>query len=192
MSTTGTIDRAALVRRAFIELVASRGFHGATMAAVAERAGVATGTIYVHHASKDDLVLAAYRHVKRDLGFAATTDLDPAASPDVRFRVIWRNVLGYLAAHPEQARFLLQVDASPFAGAAHAAVLEDGDDALVAQASAPDMTALLVDLPSRLLYELAFAPAIRLAAANDVPLVPDVERRVAAACWRAVTKPGLG
>ena len=37
--TTTRVDRAALVRRALVELVAERGFRGTSMGAVAERAG---------------------------------------------------------------------------------------------------------------------------------------------------------
>ena len=49
-------------------LVAERGFHGASMSAVASAAGVATGTAYTHYASKDELVLAAYLETKAELG----------------------------------------------------------------------------------------------------------------------------
>ena len=64
-------DRAAAVRAALRKLVAERGFHGASMSAVASEAGVATGTAYVHYASKDELVHAAYLEAKRELGAAA-------------------------------------------------------------------------------------------------------------------------
>jgi AcrR family transcriptional regulator len=38
------VDRAGAVRRAMCTLVARHGFHGASMSAVANEAGVATGT----------------------------------------------------------------------------------------------------------------------------------------------------
>ncbi len=41
-----TVDRPAAIRRALRDLVAERGFHGASMGAVAKAAGVAT-----HHGS---------------------------------------------------------------------------------------------------------------------------------------------
>ena len=63
-------DRAAAVRAALRTLVADHGFHGAAMSAVARQAGVATGTAYTHYASKDELVLAAYRETKAALGRA--------------------------------------------------------------------------------------------------------------------------
>ena len=47
------VDRPALIRKALRDLVAERGFHGASMGAVAQVAGVATGTAYVHYVSKE-------------------------------------------------------------------------------------------------------------------------------------------
>ena len=54
-----TLDRPAAIRRALRNLVADRGFHGASMGAVAKEAGVATGTAYVHYESKEELVNAS-------------------------------------------------------------------------------------------------------------------------------------
>lgn len=41
-------------------LFAERGFHGASLKAIAEAAGYTTGAIYAHFRGKDDLFLAAY------------------------------------------------------------------------------------------------------------------------------------
>src|SRR5262249_28622624 len=77
--TTAPLARAAAVRSALRTRVARNGFHGASMSAVAREAGVATGTAYTHYASKDELVLAAYRETKAQLGAAATAGLDTSA-----------------------------------------------------------------------------------------------------------------
>lgn len=183
------VDRAALVRRALLELVAERGFQGASMAAVAERAGVATGTAYVHYSSKDELVLAAYREQKLELGAAGAAAIDPSASPAERFRGLWHAIYGHLAADPDRARFLIQVDGSPHAAAAYAELAEDPDDELMRVAATDDMAPLLVDLPMLVLYDLGIGPAVRLAAFPNPDLDSEALDRVAAACWRAITKP---
>ncbi len=69
--TKTPVDRAALLRRSLLELVAERGFRGTSMSAVADHAGVATGTAYVHYDSKDELVIAAYAEIKADEGHDA-------------------------------------------------------------------------------------------------------------------------
>jgi len=181
-------DRAAAVRAALRRLVAERGLHGASMAAVAAEAGVATGTAYVHYASKDDLLLAAYLELKADLGAAAVAALDPDAGPADRFAALWRGVHAFLAVEPERARFLLQVEASPMAAAAHERVMAAGDDPILAEAARADLAACLLPLPLEVLWDLGFGPAIRLAAADDPVSAADLAL-VITACWRAVTRP---
>jgi len=186
--TSTRVDRAALVRRALVELVAERGFRGTSMGAVAERAGVATGTAYVHYASKDELIIAAYREVKLDLGRAAVAGVDPSADPEQRFRTLWKGIHTHLAADPVRARFLVQIDASPYATEAHAAAAGDPDDELMAAGGAPDMAPLLVDLPLEVLYDLGIAPVVRLVAAGHQVTARELDQ-MAHACWRAVTRP---
>lgn len=180
-------DRAALVRAALRTLVAERGFHGASMSAVATEAGVATGTAYTHYGSKDELVLATYLETKAELGRAAIAGVVPDDSPSVRFRAIWLGMYRHLAAHPDHARFLVQVDASPYRAPAHAEVLGRGDP-LIAAAAAPDLARQLLPLPLGTIYELGLAPAIHLVVGGAT--LTDAELGlVADACWRAITHP---
>lgn len=185
MAVTG-VDRAAAVRRALRALVAERGFHGASMSAVAAEAGVATGTAYTHYASKDELVLAAYLETKAELAAAATAGLDPGDDPEARFLAMWAAMYRHLSVNREHALFLLQVDCSPYSGEAHAAAMQRGDP-IQDQAATSDIAARLLPLELEVLYELGLAPAIRLAAAG-VDLGDEALDEVARACWRAVTQ----
>lgn len=183
-----TVDRAAAVRQALRSLVARRGFHGASMSAVATEAGVATGTAYTHYASKDELVLAAYLETKEELGAAAVREIEPESSPEEMFRRMWLSTYRHLSANRDHALFLLQVDASPYKDVAHAAAMGREDDPLVTAAAAPAIAERLLPLPLEVLYELGLAPAVRLAAAG-VELTPGELRATADACWRAVSRP---
>jgi AcrR family transcriptional regulator len=185
--TVSGVDRAAAVRQAVRTLVAEHGFHGASMSAVAAEAGVATGTAYTHYASKDELLLAAYRETKAELAAAATSDLDGSAGPAERFELLWLSAYRHLAANREHALFLLQVDCSPYRDEAHEAALAVGDDPLLREAASPDIAARLLPLPLEVLYELGLAPAVRLAA-SGIELSDEELEAVAEACWRAVTR----
>jgi AcrR family transcriptional regulator len=182
------MDRAAAVRSAMRALVARNGFHGASMSAVAGEAGVATGTAYTHYASKDDLVLAAYRETKAQLSEAAMAGLDASTKAGAQFRGIWLAAYRHLKANPDHASFLLQVDHSPYRTAAHQAVIA-GDDPLVAHAATPDTAARLLPLPLDVIYELGLSPAVRLAAAGT-KLTDEQLDDIADACWRAISRPG--
>ena len=185
--TVPPVDRAAAVRGALRTLVARNGFHGASMSAVASQAGVATGTAYTHYASKDELVLAAYRETKAQLAAAAMADLDAAAPPAEQFRGIWLATYRHLKTNPDHARFLLQVDHSPYRSAAHQAAIA-GDDPLAAQAATPGAACRLLPLPLEVIYELGLSPAVRLAA-GATELTDNQLNEIAAACWRAISLP---
>ena len=160
------------------------------MSDVAKQAGVATGTAYVHYESKEALLFAAYVEVKRELGDAVAGLIDPAASPHDRFVQLWLGVYRTLAADPDRARFLVQMDSSPYAAEAHALAIARGDDAMVAQAMAEDIVDRLAPLSLELLYELGIAPAVRLAAglgSDGTRPKPAAVRTMAEACWRAMT-----
>lgn len=176
------------MRRAVRALVARRGFHGASMSAVAAEAGVATGTAYTHYTSKDELLLAAYSETKAELGAAATSELDPSAGPAERFHHIWLAMYRHLAANREHALFLLQVDCSPYSAKAHEAAMAGEPGPLAEEAAKPDLADCLLPLPPEVVYDLGLAPAVRLAA-SGAELGERELATIASACWRAVTCP---
>ena len=141
------------------------------MGSVAKEAGVATGTAYVHYESKEELVFATYLELKAELGEAVLAGFDPGSGPEE----IWRHVLTaayeHLSEEPERARFLTQLEESPYYEEAHARLIASGD-ALVALAGSEDLVELLVPLPSEVIYALSFGVAVRLIAAG-VQLKPD-------------------
>lgn len=179
------LDRPARIRRALRSLVAERGFHGASMQAVANEAGVAAGTAYVHYGSKDELVIDAYRELKAELSAAAVQGVDLDLAPAERFGALWHNIHRFLEAEPERARFLLQVDVSPYAVPAHDAVLAKHPEDPLSSAM-DDVLTLLVDLPPLILFDLAVGPAIRLVA-SGAELDTAAVDRLARSCWRAVS-----
>ena len=186
--TAERTDRAAAVRAALRALVAQNGFHGSSMSAIAREAGVATGTAYTHYASKDELVLAAYCETKVALGVAATAGLDPDLPAEGRFRLLWLACYRYLRENPDHARFLLQVEHSPYRGPAHESALANENDPLLAQVARPDIAERLRPFPLDVLYELSLGPAVRLAA-GGVELTDAQLDEIADACWRAVSRP---
>lgn len=181
MTSTSSIDRAGLVRRAMVELVAETGIHGATMGAVARRAGVATGTAYVHYESKEHLLIAAFVEVKELLGEAVTADLDRTSPPRLVFETVWRRTYRHLRSDPHSARFLNQIDESPLHRRAHEAL---GDDDPLTRLAA-EMAPHLVDLPIEIIYQLGLAPAVRLATAEHDLEEPQLSK-VVDSCWRAI------
>ena len=79
------------------------------------------------------------------------------------------------------------MDSSPYAQVAHEATLSRGGDALARAAAAPELVAVLVNLPPLLLYDLALGPVVRIAASERRP-VPAEIAEIIESCWRAVTR----
>lgn len=181
------IDRPAAIRRALRDLVAERGFHGASMGAVAKEAGVATGTAYVHYESKDELVFATYLEIKAGLGNAVLDGLDQFATPFDKWDHMLRVSYRFFEEDPARARFLTQLEESPYYEEAHARLVADGDP-LSEAASSPEFAALLVDLPPEVIYTLSLGVVVRLVAAG-IPLKEDQVDALVEATWRAVTRP---
>lgn len=113
-----TIQGAALTE------FAERGFHAATMARIAERAGVAKGLIYNYYATKDELLTALVAERLRSLAADATEIPPDASARDVlRLRVdqaveravtehdFYRIYFGLLL-QPAMAPVIAQVEAS--------------------------------------------------------------------------------
>ena len=182
-----TTDRPAAIRRALRDLVAERGFHGASMGAVAKEAGVAAGTAYVHYESKDELVYATYLEIKAGLAEAVLAAYDATVSPFEQWRHILTTSYAFLAEEPERARFLSQLEESPYYEEAHARLAEAGDP--IAEAAVrQEFVELMVDLPPEAIYALSFGVAVRLIAAGAQLKDNEIDTLVTST-WRAVTKP---
>lgn len=182
-----TMDRPAAIRQALRDLVAERGFHGASMGAVAKEAGVAAGTAYVHYESKDELVYATYLEIKAGLGEAVLEDYNASVSPFEQWRHILTTAYAFLSEEPERARFLSQLEESPYYEEAHARLVAAGDP-LAATAAKEEFLDLMVELPPEVIYALSFGVAVRLIAAG-AQLKDDEVDTLVTATWRAATKP---
>jgi TetR/AcrR family transcriptional repressor of multidrug resistance operon len=183
---TPAVDRPAAIRIALRNLVAERGFHGASMGAVAKEAEVATGTAYVHYESKEELVYATYLELKGELSAAVLVDFDQTAEPHDQWHHLLTRAYEFLAAQPERARFLTQLEESPYYEEAHSRLLAAGDP-LAELGRSETITDRFVPLPYEVIYALSFGAAVRLVAAG-VRLKPEEVDLLVEATWRAVAK----
>ena len=102
-STAGAATRERLMRAA-AGIVAREGMEAATTAAIAAEAGVAEGTLYRHFESKDDLLIAAYRHMKQEVFLDAAAVVDTEAPPPERLKRMWKTI--YLAYRANRDAFV--------------------------------------------------------------------------------------
>jgi len=85
----------------------ARGYDGARVDEIAERARVNKRMIYAYFGDKDGLYLAVLdTHLAQAVALAKVTGLDPAASPRAEVETFIRRFFEYMDAHPDFARLL--------------------------------------------------------------------------------------
>jgi AcrR family transcriptional regulator len=187
-------DKRATIFQAALELIAERGFHGAPMSLVAQRAGVSAGIIYHYFASKEELIHALYRQIEADFSRALLAS-NPQSLPFAEaFMQVWLNAYRFYRSHPHEARFLEQYKHSPFhqATALPDELLANGDFAFITQLFAADPADRPIkNFPFDVIYELTLGVAARIAyhdASGEHVLDDQLLEQIAAACWQAVAR----
>jgi AcrR family transcriptional regulator len=181
------------VMQAAMELVGERGFHGAPMAMVAERAGVAAGTIYRFFDGKEALIKEIYRSLEREILAAVTTDYPAALPVRGRFLHIGRTLVRFFIDSPLQFRFLEQFNNSPYGVACRREkVFGKRDRNIVGELFEEARNQRLVkDLPPPILFALAFGPLLDICRDHILEFIRLDDRlitRTVEACWDAVRR----
>ena len=100
------VDKREAILDAALELFAQRTFDGTAVPLIAERAGVAAGTIYRYFDSKEALVNALYRRCKGELRDVLADAIATGTTHEERFRLLWRGQWLFAAEHPHALAFL--------------------------------------------------------------------------------------
>lgn len=97
----------AKVLAATRELLAEQGYAGCSIAAVAKRAGVAAGSVYLHFPAKADLLAEAFRMVVRHEVEAVAAAVTAAADPRAAVVALVETFAGRALKSPRLAYALL-------------------------------------------------------------------------------------
>jgi AcrR family transcriptional regulator len=92
---------------AMAELSAERGYGATKVADVVSRAGVARKTLYDNFSGKEELFLAAFETTVEEAREAVAASCEGIGEGDARVEAGLEALLGFLAAHPAQARMCM-------------------------------------------------------------------------------------
>jgi AcrR family transcriptional regulator len=95
-------ERERLILRAASELLAERGYHDMSLEEIAARVGIAKGTIYLHFASKEDLVVALMQQGSRAYLKALDEALESALTPREKLTAVIDHAMSGIASHGRQ------------------------------------------------------------------------------------------
>jgi TetR/AcrR family transcriptional regulator, repressor of fatR-cypB operon len=112
MSSKKEERRSALLQAA-LDLFAEQGFNGSSTALIAQRAGVASGTLFYHFNSKEELIHELFREVRNKIDSKVLEDVPEDMPLRQRIVRILSNLLSYFLEHPAEFKFVEQYHFSP-------------------------------------------------------------------------------
>lgn len=189
-----TSDKRAVIMRAAMELIAEYGFHGTPMSKVAEKAGVAAGTIYRYFESKDVLINELYHELEKKIMETILTSHAGDATLRERFIQLSKALLRYMITNPLHFRYLEQYHNSPYgANARRSKILKQpGNQNVFFDLFEQGINEeILKDLPLFVHFALAFGPLISLARDHNLGLTllnNELIEKAVEACWDSIKK----
>ncbi|WAS91753.1 TetR/AcrR family transcriptional regulator [Nannocystis punicea] len=101
--------RRAQIVQCTIEIIASLGYAQASLASIAERAGISKGVISYHFAGKDELIAQVYTSVMTKVAgkVLATVEAQPRAAGKLRAYI--EGSIAFIADHGQEAVALLEI-----------------------------------------------------------------------------------
>lgn len=106
LTLTGRARRSQLIE-ATVNLVAEKGYAGASLAGVAQSVGITKAAVLYHFPSKAHLVRAAYEHVIGALVHEVGGAVEAAKVSDGPAAYI-RSMIGHLREHPRHTRMIIE------------------------------------------------------------------------------------
>jgi AcrR family transcriptional regulator len=185
-------EKRAAILQATVELVSENGFHGCPMAMVAERAGVAAGTIYRYFDSKEVLISATYNELEERLRRKAMEGYPETGSGHDKFVHVARVLVSQWTTSPLEFRFLEQFHNSPYGAALRREKLLGR-----AQDMCRDIfqecleQGQVKELPLPMLFALAFGPLIYISRDHNLgffDLDSSMLEQAIEGCWNAVKR----
>jgi AcrR family transcriptional regulator len=182
-------DKAEAILAAALDLFVERGFHGTSVPSVADKAGVASGTIYHYFESKEALVNVLYKRWKAEISARLVSDFPHERPVREQFRILWERMAQFAIAHPKELAFLELHHHGSYLDEDSRTIERHTLDFGVAMVMRAQQAQAIKPLSAPLLVELvngAFLGVFRAALegrfALDMPTLMDAER----CCWEAV------
>lgn len=189
------LDKKESIFNAAHEVLGERGFHGLSIAEVAKKANVATGTIYRYFGDKDDLIRQLHQHTILQCVPMVMADVAIDKVSFQQFRQLWLNIHAIFVNEPNAIRCKLQYESSPLG-----AELETSPVILAAWEPLDRFfeqgveQGLFIDLPIRALQVLSLDSVMHLALqyrVHNITLTESQLETAIRASWNAILSPNL-
>jgi AcrR family transcriptional regulator len=176
---------------AALEVFSERGFHGASVPDVAQRAGVGVGSIYRHFTNKEGLGNALYVRWKTRYVEEVLDALPTHGSWRERFHGIWEGMVGFALAHPGVLEYLEFHHHSSYLDEQSAQISARMGTRMREMIESGQADGVFVDAPVPLLLNMVYGSFIRLVragAAGAIELTPELFALAEERAWAMIRR----
>lgn len=106
-------DKRKAILESTLELIRNYGFRGTTISLIAEKAHVASGTIYHYFENKEAIISELLMIIRQEMLAAMFKNEDEKKEFKNRFFSGWTNLCKYFIAHPGSLIFIQQYSSAP-------------------------------------------------------------------------------
>jgi AcrR family transcriptional regulator len=118
------LNKFDIIFKASLELIVKDGIAGLSMAKIAKKAGIATGTLYIYFKNKEQLVNELYKKLRKDTVERFLKGYDKNKTLKIGLKTIWRNYLKHRIEHYAESVFFEQYYRSPYITDQHKRIAE--------------------------------------------------------------------
>ncbi|MEH6406190.1 MAG: TetR/AcrR family transcriptional regulator [Leeuwenhoekiella sp.] len=108
------IDKKTKILNSAIELFVRNGFDRVSTAEISRNASVATGTMFYHFKTKEDIIITAYKRIKKSIIEQTAIKENLVISPREELKSLWKNLIHWGLEHKAEVQYLLQFKNSPY------------------------------------------------------------------------------
>lgn len=107
------MDKRQKILNAALKLFAEHGFQNTSTANISKKAGVATGTLFIYFASKDELINALYKESKQQMGESLKDGFPQDGSTYDKLKHLWSKVNIWALNNADAFSFIHMFSSSP-------------------------------------------------------------------------------
>lgn len=107
-----TNEKRAKILNTTLLLIVKQGVHATPMSQIVSESGIATGTIYHHYSSKEEIINELYLKLSEDVGRALDENLSNHLTYQEKFFQIWTNLFNYFCDNETAFHFAEQIGSS--------------------------------------------------------------------------------
>ncbi|HZS58928.1 MAG TPA: TetR/AcrR family transcriptional regulator [Gemmatimonadaceae bacterium] len=190
MDVQSAVDKREAIEDAALALFVEQGFHGTTVPEIARRAGVGTGTLYLYHASKDELLNALLLRWCRTLALGLAGATVGADTPRAVFAGFWKAAVDFSEAYPEAWAFMMQFHDSPYIAEETRQEMASIKAPVVAMFCAGVEQGVFKPLPPELLHAVCvgiMSEVRQLSVLGCTPVTAELWQAAEAMAWEAIS-----